>query len=62
MDSKGGKLVARCIVCRGDIHEHEPHEMWEGGYYCERHSLAHLRERARAYAESLLKTSERPNS
>jgi hypothetical protein len=48
-----GQLVARCIVCRGDIHENEPHEQWEGGYYCERHSLPWLRERARQYAELL---------
>ena len=48
-----GPLIARCIVCRGDIHEAEPHEIWEGGYYCERHSVPWLRARAREYAELL---------
>lgn len=51
--SERGKLLARCIVCRGDIHENDSHELWEGGYYCKRHSLPHLRQRARAYAEML---------
>jgi hypothetical protein len=48
-----GALVARCIVCRGNIHDGENYEMWEGGYYCERHSLPWLRERARLYAALL---------
>jgi hypothetical protein len=48
-----GQLVARCIVCRGNIHAGDAHEVWEGGYYCETHSLPRLRERARAYAELL---------
>ena len=47
------KLLARCIVCRGDIYEGDEHELWEGGYYCQRHSLPHLRERAREYAALL---------
>jgi hypothetical protein len=51
--SRQGSLLARCIVCRGNIHEGESYEIWEGGYYCERHSLPHLRERARLYAELL---------
>jgi hypothetical protein len=46
-------LLARCVVCRGNIHSNEPHEVWEGGYYCERHSLPYLRERAREYASLL---------
>ncbi|HLJ69344.1 MAG TPA: hypothetical protein VKX16_18465 [Chloroflexota bacterium] len=48
-----GELLARCIVCRGDIHAADPYEEWEGGYYCERHSLPHLRQRARLYADLL---------
>jgi hypothetical protein len=48
-----GPLLARCIVCHGNIHADEPHEVWEGGYYCERHSLPYLRARARAYRELL---------
>lgn len=61
MEVKGdlGPLVARCIVCRGDIRESDVFETWEGGYYCQRHSLAHLRERARRYAE-LLQENETP--
>lgn len=51
--AESGPLLARCIVCRGNIHEGEIYEIWEGGYYCERHSLPHLRERARQYAELL---------
>ncbi|MGH2441781.1 MAG: hypothetical protein ACRDFX_01290 [Chloroflexota bacterium] len=46
-----GSLVARCIVCRGDIHDNQPYEVWEGGFYCEIHSLPHLRSRAREYAK-----------
>lgn len=48
-----GKLVARCVVCRGDIHEGDKYEIWDEAYYCRRHSLAYLRERARLYAASL---------
>ena len=48
-----GPLVARCIVCRGNIHEGQAYEVWEGGYYCQRHSLPWLRERARQYAALL---------
>lgn len=47
---EAGHLIARCIVCKGNIHERDPYEVWEGGFYCERHSLPHLRERAREYA------------
>ena len=50
-----GPLVARCIVCRGDIHARDRHEIWDDGYYCERHSLPILRERAREYARLLQK-------
>lgn len=46
-------LLARCAVCRGDIYRDEPYEIWEGSYYCERHSLPYLRERAREYAALL---------
>jgi hypothetical protein len=46
-------LIARCIVCKGNIHAHDPHEQWEGGFYCERHSLPRLRARAREYASLL---------
>lgn len=44
-------LLARCVVCRGDIFEGDHLEEWEGGFYCERHSLAYLRRRARVFAE-----------
>ena len=55
MDSsdQAGPLVARCIVCKGNIHERDPHEVWEGGFYCRRHSLPALRARAREYAALL---------
>jgi hypothetical protein len=43
-------MIARCTVCKGNIHEHDLYEVWEGGFYCERHSLPHLRARAREYA------------
>lgn len=46
-------LVARCIVCKGNIHQHDVYEVWEGGFYCERHSLPRLRARAREYAAIL---------
>jgi hypothetical protein len=59
-EGEPGQLVARCIVCRGNIHDSDPFEIWEGGYYCERHSLPRLRERAREYAEILLRESS-PN-
>jgi len=49
----GSTLRARCVVCRGNIFRDEPHEIWEDGYYCERHSLPYLRERAREYAALL---------
>jgi hypothetical protein len=54
-----GKLVARCVVCRGDIREGEKYEIWEEAFYCKRHSLAYLRERARLYAASLTEGSRR---
>jgi hypothetical protein len=53
-----GALLARCTVCRGDIHDDEEYEVWEGGYYCRRHSLPHLRERAREYAALLRRAQE----
>ena len=46
-------MIARCIVCKGNIHEQDVYETWEGAFYCERHSLPHLRARARAYALKL---------
>lgn len=51
LSESGPRLVARCVVCRGNINAEEPHEVWEGGFYCERHSLPYLRERARRFAE-----------
>lgn len=48
-----GPLIARCVVCRGNIFEGQPHETWEGGYYCQRHSLAYLRERARLFSRHI---------
>ncbi len=55
MDERQGAspLVARCIVCRGDIFAGEVYEVWEGGYYCRRHSVPFLRERAHEYAALL---------
>ena len=55
MDSfvQSGPMVARCIVCKGNIHERDPYEIWEGGFYCQRHSLPLLRARAREYAAML---------
>jgi hypothetical protein len=55
MDSEAatGPMIARCIVCKGNVHEHDIFEMWEGAFYCERHSLPHLRSRAREYAKLL---------
>lgn len=50
MKTPARPLIARCIVCKGNIHQDESFEMWEGGYYCQRHSLPHLRARAREYA------------
>jgi hypothetical protein len=43
-------MIARCIVCKGNIHQSDTYEVWEAGFYCERHSLPHLRARAREYA------------
>lgn len=43
-------MIARCIVCKGNIHEQHMYETWEGAFYCQRHSLPHLRARAREYA------------
>lgn len=59
MEGNQGKLVARCVVCRGDIHDGERYEIWEDAYYCRRHSLAFLRERARLYAASLTEGANR---
>jgi len=53
-----GPLLARCIVCRGNIHAGDNFEEWEGGYYCERHSLPYLRDRARQYAELVKRRAE----
>ncbi|GEM_PF-6584775 len=47
------KIVARCVVCRGDIFDGDDHELWEGGYYCRKHSLAYLRSRAEEYRRLL---------
>jgi hypothetical protein len=46
-------LVARCIVCRGNIFSGDVHEIWQDAYYCRQHSLPYLRERAREYADIL---------
>lgn len=51
--SDGTRILARCVVCRGDIFEGDVHEEWEGGYYCRRHSLTYLRARAQEYREML---------
>lgn len=61
-DGPLGPLMARCIVCRGDIHENDRYEQWEGGFYCERHSLPLLRERAKLYVDMLAQeaAAERP--
>ena len=55
MDSEksAAALVARCVVCKGNIHGDQPFEVWEGGFYCERHSLPYLHARAREYASRL---------
>jgi len=45
-------------VCRGNIHAGDNFEEWEGGYYCERHSLPYLRDRARQYAELVRRRAE----
>jgi len=58
--SNKGPLLARCIVCRGNIHVGDTHEIWESGYYCERHSLPYLRERAREYSVFLKQPAEDP--
>ncbi|HEV3312394.1 MAG TPA: hypothetical protein VG815_17930 [Chloroflexota bacterium] len=43
------RILARCVVCKGDIFEADAFETWEGGYYCQRHSLAYLNARAEEY-------------
>jgi hypothetical protein len=54
MNGTGGKrIMARCVVCKGDIYEDESHEIWEDAYYCRRHSLTYLRARAAEYAKLL---------
>ncbi|HEX8917589.1 MAG TPA: hypothetical protein VF898_03730 [Chloroflexota bacterium] len=62
--SDGTPLVARCIVCRGNIHEGDRFEIWESAYYCERHSIPWLNERARQYADLLREspTLKKPHS
>ena len=53
-DTEGtGPLLARCIVCRGNIHTDDEYEIWEEAYYCERHSASRLRVRAQEYAALL---------
>lgn len=47
------RILARCVVCKGDLYETDEHEVWEGGYYCRRHSLTYLRLRAEEYRKSL---------
>ena len=47
------RIVARCVVCRGDIYQSDQHEVWEGGYYCMKHSLTYLRRRAEEYRRLL---------
>jgi hypothetical protein len=56
-DPATGPLIARCVVCKGNIHADQPYEQWEGGYYCERHSVRYLRERAREYGRILMSES-----
>lgn len=51
--SQGRRILARCVVCRGDIYQDDSHETWEGGFYCERHGLTHLRGRAEEYRRLL---------
>jgi hypothetical protein len=57
-ESEAGQMIARCIVCRGNIYQDDRFEVWEGGYYCERHSLPWLRQRAREYAALLREEAE----
>jgi hypothetical protein len=63
MDVEGSNnpLIARCIVCKGNVHAQDRYEFWEGGYYCARHSLPLLRERAREYARLLEAESSLPH-
>lgn len=48
------KIVARCAVCKGDVYDSDEYEVWEGAYYCPRHSLSYLRDRADQYRRLLL--------
>lgn len=61
MDGNGveSKIVARCVVCRGDIYAGDEHEVWEGGYYCVKHSLTYLRARAEEYGRLLAEREAR---
>lgn len=58
-DQERSRLVARCVVCRGNIHLDDRYEIWEGAYYCERHSIPYLRERAQQYAARLQQSLDR---
>jgi hypothetical protein len=51
--SAGDRIVARCVVCKGDIHQSDEHEVWEGGFYCMKHSVTYLRRRAEEYGRLL---------
>ena len=48
------KILARCVVCKGDIYQADEHEVWESGYYCRRHSLTYLRARAEEYRKLMV--------
>ena len=51
--SEGRQILARCVVCKGDIYREDSHEVWEGGFYCMKHSLGYLRSRAEEYRRLL---------
>jgi hypothetical protein len=61
-ETEKGPLLARCVVCRGNIRASDEFEIWDGGYYCRRHSLAYLRARAEEYAvrQRMETPAERP--
>lgn len=46
-------MMARCVVCRGDIYLGDRYEHTDTGYYCERHSLPYLWARAEEYRRLL---------
>jgi hypothetical protein len=50
-DQNQKTIMARCVVCRGDIYYGDPYEYTDTGYYCERHSLPYLRARAEEYRQ-----------